>query len=353
MLKKRILCLLLAALTVALGACASPETPSGTTSETTAAVTESRSRADMVAGICLPDQQDPRWDAEGQTLQQELENLGYRVRLVYAEGDAQTQAQQILDLTREKVDCLVVAAVDSALLTQAVETAGEAGIHVIAYDRLLMDTAYVDYYVAFDHREMGRQLGRHIVAAKDLETAKPEESYTIEFFMGSPEDSGALELYRGIMLELQPYLETGTLMCLTGRTAFEDTCIVDWEETAARDNCADYLKEYYAQQTLDICCAASDSLAAGCISALEAAGYKSGEKWPLITGQGNTHPEHLSGGKQAFTVGKDTALLVERCAAMVDALLAGEEPQVNDTENCHNNVKAVPAYLCGFEILEG
>lgn len=349
-MKRLIACLLAAALVMALGACASPKAPD--TTESTPADTESRSRADMLVGISLPDETDPRWAADGEALRQRLEELGYRVRLVYAGGDALRQAQQLLELTQAKVDCMVIAAVDSAVLTQAEQTAAEAGIHMIAYDRLLMDTAHVNYYVSFDNKAMGRAIAEYIVRTKKLNTAAGE-SYTIEFFMGSPEDNNALLLYQGVMEVLQPYLESGVLVCLTGRTAFEDTCIVDWQEQTARENCAAYLGEYYTQQSLDICCTVSDSFAAGCIAALETAGYTLGAQWPLVTGQDASAQEQLTSGKQAMTVRKDTALLVEQCTAMVDALLAGETPRVNDTESCHNNVLTVPAYLCGFEVIEG
>ena len=44
------------------------------------------------------------------------------------------------------------------------------------------------------------------------------ESFTIEFFMGSPDDNDAVMLYNGVMEVLQPYLDAGTLVCKSGRT---------------------------------------------------------------------------------------------------------------------------------------
>ena len=47
-----------------------------------------------------------------------------------------------------------------------------------------------------------------------------------------------------------------------------------------------------------------------------------------------------------MTIFKDTRILAEKCAGMVDAVLKGVEPEVNDTNQYNNNIKVVPTYLC-------
>lgn len=306
-----------------------------------------------IIGISLPEEEDPHWSAVGSDLQQRFEKLGYQVFLAYADSDAGQQATQLEDLIAVPVDCLIIAAVDSAVLTQVEQTAKEMQIPVIAYDRLLMDTDAVSYCVSFDYQKMGEVIAQYIIKAKALDAAAEGESFTIEFFMGSPDDNNALQLYQGIKEVLWPYLDRGVLVCKTGRTAFEDTCIVGWQEQTAKDNCAAYLAEYYTQETLDICCTVSDSFASGCIEALEAAGCD-GENWPLITGQDatDTGQKNICSGKQAMSVSKDQGLLREKCVDIVDALFTGAQPQVDDTQSCYNNVLEVPACLCGFEVVD-
>ena len=86
------------------------------------------------------------------------------------------------------------------------------------------------------------KIAEYIVKAKNLETAKQENrSYSIEFFMGSPDDNNALFLYNGIMEVLQPYLDNGVLVCKTGRTSFQDTCILRWSQETAQQWAENYL----------------------------------------------------------------------------------------------------------------
>ena len=73
----------------------------------------------------------------------------------------------------------------------------------------------------------------------------------------------------------------------------------------------------------------------------------------LITGFGNTPEgaENIRAGKQAVTVGRDRMVLNDRCVLLVDDMLQGKEPEVNDTESCNNNAVIVPAYLCSFTLI--
>jgi putative multiple sugar transport system substrate-binding protein len=50
-------------------------------------------------------------------------------------------------------------------------------------------------------------------------------------------------------------------------------------------------------------------------------------------------------GEQYSTVFKDTRDLAKKTAAMVDAVMQGKEPEVNDTKTYDNGVKVVPSNL--------
>ncbi len=350
MKKKLIATLLSLTLALSLVACGGGATEESTSGDATTESTETTDTTTEATGkkvgVAMPTQSSERWINDGANMKTQLEALGYEVDLQYAEDDVQMQVSQIENMIASGVNCLVIASIDSQALVNVEAQAKAAGIPIIAYDRLLMDTDAVSYYATFDNKGVGTKIGEYIRDTKDLDNAT--ESYTIEFFMGSPDDNNAHMLYAGVMEVLQPYLDNGTLVCKSGRTSFDDTCILRWSQETAQQNCENYLTGFYADEDLDICCTAFDGFAYGCKAALEGAGYKLGENWPLITGQDAElmATKNIISGYQTMSIYKDTRLLASKCVTMVQAVLEGSEPEINDTEQYNNNVIVVPSYLC-------
>ena len=295
-------------------------------------------------GVAMPTQSSERWINDGANMKAQLEALGYEVDLQYAEDDVQAQVSQIENMIASGVNCLVIASIDSDALVNVEAQAKEAGIPIIAYDRLLMNTDAVSYYATFDNKGVGTAIGKYIEENAGLDPADPK---TIEFFMGSPDDNNAHMLYAGLMEVLQPYLDNGALVCKSGRTSFDDTCILRWSQETAQQNCENYLTGFYADEDLDICATAFDGFAYGCKAALEGAGYTDAN-WPMITGQDAElmATKNIISGKQTMSIYKDTRLLAEKCVTMVQAVLEGAEPEINDTEQYDNGKIVVPSYLC-------
>lgn len=307
-----------------------------------------QSGAGKTIGIAMPTQSSERWINDGGNMKKQLEALGYNVQLQYAEDDVQMQVSQIENMVSQQVDCLVIAAVDEGALINVEAQAKEAGIPIIAYDRLLKNTDAVKYYASFDNEGVGTAIGEYVEKAKDLANAKANgKTYTIEFFMGSPDDNNAVLLHRGVMGVLQKYLDEGTLICKTGRTSFDETCILRWSQETAQQWCENYLAGYYADEDLDIACTAFDGFAYGVRSALEGAGYTA-DNWPLITGQDAElmATKNIISGHQTMSIYKDTRLLAEKAVNMINAVLTGTEPEINDTTTYDNGVFVVPSYLC-------
>lgn len=297
--------------------------------------------------LAMPSSSIQRWSDDAANMKKELEAKGYSVDIQFAEDDAKKQASQIEEFIAAQADCIVIAAVEPDGLTQAAEAAKNAGIPVIAYDRLLMDTDAVYYYASFDHKGAGIVIGKTIAEKAGLDDLKEGEYKTIEFFMGPPDDNNARLVYNGLMEVLQPYLDDGRLVCKTERTSFDDTCIQDGSEEKAQSRCENYLAGYYMDEELDICAAAYDRLAYGCKAALQTSGYTV-ENWPVISGQDCEIQacKNIQEGTQTFSVYKDTRILAQKCAEMIESVLAGTEPEINDTEQYDNNKLIVPAYLC-------
>lgn len=325
---------------------AKTETAADTTADAEAApAADTSTGGGKKVGVAMPTQSSERWINDGSNMKAKLEDLGYEVDLQYAEDDVQAQVSQIENMIASGVNCLVIASIDSSALVNVEKQAKDAGIPIIAYDRLLMDTDAVSYYATFDNKGVGTAIGKYIEEKKDL--ANATESYTIEFFMGSPDDNNAHMLYAGLMEVLQPYLDNGTLVCKSGRTSFDDTCILRWSQETAQQNCENYLTGFYADEDLDICASAFDGFAYGCKAALESAGYTDAN-WPLITGQDAElmATKNIIAGSQTMSIYKDTRLLADKCVTMVQAVLEGAEPEINDTEQYNNGVITVPSYLC-------
>lgn len=280
-------------------------------------------------------------------MKEKLEALGYEVDLQYAEDDVQMQVSQLENMITNGANCLVVASIDSSALVNVLAQAKSAGIPVIAYDRLLMDTDAVDYYATFDNKGVGTAIGQYIEEKMGLKDGKGP--YNIEFFAGSPDDNNAHMLNAGMFEVLQPYLDSGKLVCVSGQTDFDTICTLRWSQETAQQRMENLLSANYSTgKDVDIVVSPFDGISYGIAAALEGAGYKVGEKWPLITGQDAElmAAKNIISGKQAQTIFKDTRVLAEKCVTMVQAVLEGSKPEINDTETYNNNVKVVPSYLC-------
>ena len=94
-------------------------------------------------------------------MKKELEAAGYEVDLQYASNDVSTQVSQLENQVANGCDLLVVASIDGSSLGEPLKQAKEAGIPVISYDRLLMNSDAVTYYATFDNYKVGQKQGEY------------------------------------------------------------------------------------------------------------------------------------------------------------------------------------------------
>ena len=119
-------------------------------------------------GVAMPTMDLQRWIQDGENMKKQLEAAGYMVDLQYANNDVATQVSQIENMLLNEVEVLVIASIDGGALGTVLEQAKEAGVIVIAYDRLLTGTEYVDYYTTFDNYKVGQIQGQYVVDKFDL-----------------------------------------------------------------------------------------------------------------------------------------------------------------------------------------
>ncbi|MFD7510950.1 substrate-binding domain-containing protein, partial [Streptomyces sp. NPDC059853] len=119
-------------------------------------------------GIAMPTKSSERWVADGDNMVRQFEEAGYDTVLQYGENRVENQISQIENMISQRVDLLVIAAIDGTAMTNVLQQAADAGIPVVSYDRLLMGSDHVDYYASFDNERVGRLQGEYIVDALGL-----------------------------------------------------------------------------------------------------------------------------------------------------------------------------------------
>lgn len=306
--------------------------------------------------VLLPNEE--KWTRDADEFKSTLEDDGYEPVIEYAENDVSRQVSQIQELTAEEVSAFVIAPVDPYGLKSVLESVKEAEIPVFSYDDLIMDTNAVKYYVTFGGRQIGQMIGKKIIESEELDKVREaKESRTIEFFMGSLDDTQALFLYNGLMETLQEYLDDGTLVCKSGKLSFDDTGILRWSKSTAKSRAAEILEQFYPDGAApDIICTGFDDAAGAVQEALQEAGVVPGtDIWPMITGNGCKEDavKCIASGTQAFSVFMDSRELADQCEEMVNVYLHGEDdPEVNDYEQYDNGVKIIGTYLCEPQIID-
>lgn len=295
-------------------------------------------------GVAMPTKDLQRWNQDGSNMEAELKAAGYEVDLQFASNDIPTQVSQIENMVSNGCDLLVIASIDGDSLGTVLAQAKEAGIPVIAYDRLIMNSDAVSYYATFDNYMVGTKQGEYIRDALDLDNA--EGPFNMEVFTGDPGDNNAKFFYGGAMDVLQPYIDEGKIVVQSGQVDFATVATANWATDAAQSRMENILSSYYADGTqLDIVLCSNDSTALGVENAL-AANY-TGE-YPVITGQDCdiANVKNMIAGKQSMSIFKDTRTLATQVVAMVDAIMKGSEAPVNDTESYDNGTGVIPSYLC-------
>lgn len=306
--------------------------------------------------ILLPNKDD--WYRDAEEFEAAFENDGYEPVILYAEDDVSRQVSQIQQMTEEEVSALIIAPVDAYGLSDVLVSVKENSIPVFSYEDLIMNTDALKYYVTYGCREMGQMAAKRIAELEELDKVQEEqESKTIEFLMGSLDDTQALFFYNGMMEVLLPYLEDGTLICRSGNISFDDTGILRWSTNLVQNRAADILGTYYPDgDAPDIICTGFDSAALSVMEVLEEHGIAAGtEEWPVITGVGCEADavRSIGEGRLTFSIFLDRRTLADQCETMVNIYLHGEEdPEVNDYEQYDNGIKIIGSYLCTPQLID-
>lgn len=309
---------------------------------------------DKTIGISMPASELERWNRDGEYLKNQFESAGYKVELTYSNNDPAQQNLDVNGMIKNEVDLLLIAAVDANSLSNTLESAKESNIPVVAYDRLIMGTDAVTYYISFDNYAVGRLQAEFVKNMLSLDTNPA--TYNIEFVAGDAADNNAKCFFDGAYEVLKPLITSGTLNVASGKTEFDQVATKGWTSENAEKNMTETLNTFYADADLDIALCANDSTALGVTRAIEA--VKGGSKFPLTTGQDGDieNLKNIVDGKQAMTVYKnvndESSVAVDVCKAILSgntpaaSLVESLSAEVNyDTSSYNNGKKYVQSYL--------
>ena len=284
-------------------------------------------------GVAMPTKTSTRWVSDGNSMVAALAAKGYKTDLQYADDDIPNQLAQIENMVTKGAKVLVIASIDGTTLSNVLQKAADKGVKVIAYDRLINGSKNVDYYATFDNFQVGVLQANSIVDKLGLKAGKGP--FNVELFGGSPDDNNAFFFYDGAMSVLKPYIDSGKLVVRSKQMGMDKVGTLRWDGAVAQARMDNLLSAFYGKDKVHAVLSPYDGLSIGILSSL------------IVTGQDAEVPsvKSMLRKEQSSTVFKDTRELAKVAANMVDALMTGKQPEINDTKTYNNKVKVVPSYL--------
>lgn len=278
-------------------------------------------------GVSMPTKSLERWNHDGNNIKKYLEELGYNVRLTFADNKIDQQVKDIESLIPD-VDLLLISPVDGYSLTQVLKDAKRLDVPVISYDKLIMGTDAISYYVSFDNWKVGYFQGSAVLKALGLNNPSDKSRiFNMEIVAGEPTDSNAVQFFNGSMSALQPYIDSGVIKIPSGQTSFEQCSTKNWDAATAMNRMQNILATHYSSgQQLDICLCNNDAVALGSRQAIDT--DYSGKNQIIITGQDGDEANlaNIVDGKQTMTIYKPIVYEAIVAVALVDRILHGIWP---------------------------
>src|SRR5690349_9875847 len=268
-------------------------------------------------GLWFSDLATERWKNEEELMRSQLEAKGYEVISAEANHDVKLQNDQIDNMVSQGVKGLIIVAEDGDAIVTSVDKAADAGVKVIAYDRLIK-TSKIAAYLSFDNVEVGRQQAMGVMTALGLPgstTWTKDNPAKVVQLAGSPTDNNATLFTKGQTEVLQPYVDSGVIKIVAQQG------IDNWDAANALKAMENILS---AQgNKIDAVVASNDGTALGALQALKAQGLAG--KVP-ISGQDATADGSNSIVKGELTVSilKDISNLAPLAVEIADEQLTGK-----------------------------
>ncbi len=293
---------------------------------------------DATIGVALPWLGTQNWKEAEVMFTEQLTEAGFSPLVQAADNKVPQQQQQIEAMIEQGAKAIVVGPVDGTQLGSVLDKAADAGVAVIGYDRLIENTDAVDAIVQFGSVRTGELQGQSLLDGLE---ASGEGPYNIELFGGGPADPNAPNFFTGAMSVLQPKIDDGTLVVVSGQTDFTQVATQDWDNSKAQARMDSLLSGFYADKQIDGVLSPNDGIARAILTSSEQAG----QDLPIVTGLDaeNESIVSIAAGEQYSTVAKPTQDLVAKTVELIQALQKGEDLPAAD-ETADNGVKEVDVY---------
>ncbi|WP_153544106.1 sugar ABC transporter substrate-binding protein [Streptomyces sp. RB17] len=292
------------AMAVSLAACGSAKESGGGSSKSS-----SPKKGDAITvGLLLPENQTARYEKFDKPLiEKKVQELtGGKGKVVYANAkqDATLQNQQVDTMITNKVDVLIVDSVDAAAIKNSVQKAKDAGIPVVAYDRLAQGP--IDAYTSFDNETVGKTQGEALLKALGSKAKSGE----IVMMNGSSTDPNAAQFKKGAHEVLDGKVKVG-----------KEYDTKEWKPENANSNMEGAISAVGKKNIIGVY-SANDGMAGGIITALKAAGISN----IPVTGQDAelAGVQRIVAGEQYMSVYKPYAPEAAAAAEMAVDLAQGK-----------------------------
>lgn len=270
----------------------------------------------VVIGLSMGTLQEERWQRERDFFVAKAESLGAEVLVQSANADENLQVSQCENLITQGIDILVVMPHNGDACGPIVESAHEADVPVIAYNRMI-NNAPVDFFITFDDFYVGVYQAEYA-----LEHAEKGNWIMIG---GSPTDPNAKLIRDGQMSVLQPYIDSGEIKVVV------DQSPMGWNPDLALE----WIEDGFAANDDNIQCVLTSN--DGCAgAAVQVLTERNLAGKIVVTGLDTdlSACQRIVEGTQSMTVYKRLQVMAETCAEIAVAMALGEEiPYETETTN--------------------
>ena len=311
-------------------------------------------------GIVLPTKDEDRWLADEATFLKLIEEKGYKAEIMYSQADPAIEKTNVEALIEKGIKVLLICPFDGAAAASTVEMAKAEGVQVISYDRLIMGTDAVDYYVAFESLKIGEAMGQYLV---DQAAAYGGSGLNLYLYSGALTDNNSFTYFQGNWNALQPKIADGTFIVRNSAVAEKYKDIKDlsydqlyeimqsvdteWEPAHAKTLAeANLTAAAVEEKALSFITAPDDNTARAIADAFMADADVA--EFRICGADGvEGSVQYLIDGKQDMTVYCNPAMIAVAAMELAEKLIAGQS--VSTSETINNEKIDIPVIRCDVQ----
>lgn len=286
-----------------------------------------KKNAELKIGLMFPYTTGARMAIETKYFKEKAASLNCEVLVTDAQSDDKLQKNQANELIKNGVKVLVIMAVNANTAAEIVRDAHNAGVKVIAYDRII-NNCDVDFYISHNNYNVGKYMADYALKYK------PQGKYLL--LGGDKGDRNAISVKNGQMDAIRSNVQSGKIKIVY------NVYIEDWSIENAYAEMKKYLK-LSGNDVPDVILASYDGLGYGANMAFDELGVDASNT--LITGQ-DAEPKaikNIVSGRQTMTIFKPLKILAE--SAVEIAIKLFNNQKIDYSSKVFNNRIDVPTIL--------